>query len=197
MGTKAKLSTKVLSIFLSVLMAASCLSVALPSLAPKAFAASAEQTAWQDLADAFVAAYNGGYMSTKDWAGITVSEGSVEVTDGTANGYAYNIVVALGELLKLIGADKHNSELRTQIFNTLRDDYSVTLNGYQTNFLNKLLDVSGMYGTYGPDHIWNGSNADMAANLTEKTITVSVTREESAAIMSDFDRLKVLFSESS
>ena len=45
MGTKAKLSTKVISIVLSALMAFSCVYVALPTLAPKAFAATAEEKA--------------------------------------------------------------------------------------------------------------------------------------------------------
>ena len=191
MGTKAKLSTKVLSVFLSVLMAASCRSVALPSLAPKAFAATPEQNAWQGLADAFTAAYNGGYMSTKDWENITSSDGTITVSDGTVNGYAYNIVAALGNLLSVaegdhkLGEGKHNSELRATIKDTL-PAYGCTLGEYQEHFLDTLLDVSGLYGTYTPANIWNGNSADVNTYLTAKTITVTATREESAAILSDF-----------
>ncbi|MBR5423081.1 MAG: hypothetical protein IK108_03635 [Clostridia bacterium] len=195
MGTKAKLSTKVLSIFLSVLMAASCISVALPSLAPKAFAATAEQTAWQDLADAFTAAFNGGYMSTKDWSSIASSGGTVTITDGTTNGYAYNIVAALGALLSVsrgdakFGEGKHNSELISEITATLAADYDVVLNTYQQNFLNTVLDTTGIYGQYSPASIWNGPRANLEANLTAQTITITATREETAAILSDFESI--------
>jgi hypothetical protein len=188
MGTKAKLSTKVISIFLSALMALSCVYVALPGLAPKAAAADAELTAWQKLADAFTAAGNGGYMSTGDWESITSSAGAVTVTDGTTNGYAFNIVAALGELLALIGTGKHNEELRAQISARLASDYSLTLNEYQTAFLNKLLDTSGDYGLFSPSSIWNGTN-EAFAGLTDKTLTITATRSEDAAILSDFDTI--------
>ena len=192
MGTKAKLSTKVISIFLSALMALSCVYVALPSLAPKAFAATPEEKAWQGLADAFTAAYNGGYMSTKDWESISSSNGTITVSDGTVNGYAYNIVAALGDLLALIGKDKHNSQLRTLIKDTLAADYGCTLGEYQENFLNVLLDVSGIYGTYDPANIWNGNSAEVGTYLPAQTITISATREESAAILSDFESIDAL-----
>ncbi len=192
MGTKAKLSTKVISVVLSALMMLSCVGVALPSLAPKAFAASEEQMAWQALADAYTAAYNGGYMSTKDWSSISSSGGVVTITDGTTNGYAYNIVAALGDLLNLIGQNKHNSELRTLIEQTLADDYGVTLNTYQQNFQNTILDCSGIYGTYSPENIWNGNTADLADTLTAQTIRIDASRLESAAILSDFDGIEAL-----
>ena len=59
MGTKAKLSTKVISVVLSALMAFSCVYVALPSLAPKAFAAKRSasritETGWQRLSSIFI-----------------------------------------------------------------------------------------------------------------------------------------------
>ena len=187
MGTKAKLSTKVISIVLSALMALSCVYVALPSLAPKAFAATAEEKAWQELHDAYESAFNGGYLSTKDWTAISSSGGTVTVTDGTKNGYAYRIVAAIGELIELIGVGKHNSELIATITSTLAaSPYSMPLNTYQRNFLNTVLDTSGIYGTYSPDNIWNGTNAALEANLTAQTITITATREESAAILSDF-----------
>ena len=192
MGTKAKLSTKVISIFLSALMVLSCAYVALPGLAPKAFAASPEEKAWQELHDAFESAFNGGYMSTGDWSAITSSGGTVTITDGTTNGYAYRIVAAIGELIELIGVNKHNSELIETITDTLRDDYNMTLNTYQTNFLNTVLDTSGIYGTYSPDNIWNGTSAAMASNLTAQTITITANREESAAILSDFESIDEL-----
>ncbi|MCH5197817.1 MAG: hypothetical protein J1E34_02820, partial [Oscillospiraceae bacterium] len=188
MGTKAKLSTKVISVFLSALMVLSCAYAALPGLAPKAKAASAEEKAWQNLSDAFASAVNGGYLSTKDWSAITSSDGTVTVTDGTVNGYAYNIVAAIGELIKLIGEGKHNAELRETIKQTLsRSPYNMPLNTYQVNFLNRILDVSGKYGDYTPDSIWNGTVSDMEANLTAQTITVVATREENAAIISQFN----------
>ena len=55
MGTKAKLSTKVLSFLLSALMAVSCFGIALPSLAPEA---KAEEVNFQPLKDALAAAVN-------------------------------------------------------------------------------------------------------------------------------------------
>lgn len=192
MGTKAKLSTKVISIVLSALMAVSCVYVALPSLAPNAFAATAEEKAWQELHDAYESAFNGGYLSTKNWAGIASSNGTVTVTDGTTNGYAYRIVAAIGELVELIGTGKHNSELIATITATLASDYDMALNTYQANFLNAVLDTSGTYGTYTPDNIWNGTSAAMAENLTAQTITVTANREESAAILSDFDGIDAL-----
>ena len=192
MGTKAKLSTKVISIVLSALMAFSCVYVALPTLAPKAFAATAEEKAWQELHDAFESAFNGGYLSTKDWAGISSSNGAVTVTDGTKNGYAYRIVAAIGEVIELVGTGKHNSELIATITSTLAADYDMALNTYQANFLNTVLDTSGTYGAYTPDNIWNGTSAAMAENLTAQTITITANREESAAILSDFESINAL-----
>ena len=193
MGTKAKLSTKAISVFLSVLMALSCVSVALSVFVVKADAVTPEETAWQGLADAFTAAFNGGYLSTKDWSSISSSAGTITVEDGTTNGYAYNIVAALGAVLTLetdgaaYGAGKHNADLRELIKAKLANSYGVTLNTYQENFLNALLDTSGIYGTYTQTNLWNGSRADLAANLTAKTITITASRLESAAILSDFE----------
>ena len=195
MGTKAKLSTKAISVFLSVLMALSCVSVALSVFVVKADAVTAEQKAWQELADAFTAAYNGGYMSTQDWSSISSSNGTVTITDGTTNGYAYNIVAAIGAVLTVqsgnpataFGVGKHNSDLRAAITSKLASDYGVTLNTYQTNFLNTVLDASGIYGTYTQSNVWNGTQANMTSTLTAQTITITANRLESAAILSDFD----------
>lgn len=189
MGTKAKLSTKVISIFLSALMVLSCAYAALPALAPKVKAATAEETAWQNLSDAFSAALNGGYLSTKDWSDITSADGVITITDGTVNGYAYAIVAALGELIALIGEGKHNSELRETVKTTLAGQYNLTLNTYQETFLDEILDVSGKYGTYTPDSVWNGTEADMKTNLTSQTVTVTAERSESAAILSSFNSI--------
>ena len=56
MGAKAKLSTKVLSFFLSVLMAVSCFGIVLPSLSPAASAADVTEEQWAALKDALAAA---------------------------------------------------------------------------------------------------------------------------------------------
>ena len=94
METKRGVPTKILSLFLSVLMALSCFTIALPNLtASSKAAATADQ--WEALVNAFIAAYSGGYFSTDPYAVSDDGAGNLTVNDTTFNGYIYDVVRAL------------------------------------------------------------------------------------------------------
>ena len=200
MGTKAKTVTRALSVFLSVLMAFSCFYVAMPGLAPTAFASATQAQAsdWEALSNAFLAAYNGGYMSVESWSGIGAASGTVTVSDDTDNGYVYNIVKALAVILDADGTQEgtnHNAKLRAHIKENLQTrlcNETTGLNAFQEAFLDTLLDAGsdddGGYGQFTQDHQWNGSAA-AAVNLTDKTMTIVATRSEAAAILTDYSNL--------
>ena len=188
METRAKLPSKVLSIFLSVVMAFSCVYAALPVFAPKAFAEDGASAAadWDAVKDAFQSAYNAGYMSTNDWSSITSASGTVTVTDGTRNGYAFAIVRALANAIAAEGTGKHNAQLRALVAE------KVTLNEFQQAFVNALLPVDGeYYGAYTPDSMFNGSTADADA-LPAQAMKIVATRSEEAAVLADVENLKTV-----
>ena len=188
METRAKLPSKVLSIFLSVVMAFSCVYAALPVFAPKAFAEDGASAAadWDAVKDAFQSAYNAGYMSTNDWSSITSASGTVTVTDGTRNGYAFAIVRALANAIAAEGTGKHNAQLRALVAE------KVTLNEFQQAFVNALLPVDGeYYGAYTPDSMFNGSTADADA-LPAHAMKIVATRSEEAAVLADVENLKTV-----
>lgn len=184
METTRKVPVKVLSLFLSVLMAFSVFSIALPGLAPKASAAGE----YEMLADAFDAALGAGILSTSDWGGVYPDDetpGRIVVIDGTDNGYLYDIVRALDDVVileaKKNGDYNHNSTLTAHIIEQLG------LNTYQANFVRACLpaDTSDPYGQYdGVNDTWNGETADLGNY--DKQMILGVGRSKNAAIVSDY-----------
>ena len=198
METRAKLPKKVLSMFLSLLMALSCFSVALPGLVPSAEAASATQ--WNALKTAFQTAYNKGQLST---GGVTFT---TQYEDKTADGLFYNIAEAVAAIAKSDNASQnHNTSMANYINNTLKNSYGYTLNTHQLSFLNQLLpnndrtNNNANYKYYsGSKHSWtkdtdsySGTNSNPTLGTTDpgyqlatgtKTFTIKVTRSLVAAI---------------
>lgn len=199
METKAKLSKKVLSLFLSVLMAFSCLTVALPSLAPAARAESVEATEdqWTSLANALTAAFNGGYFSGSDFGNYVKEGNKLTVNDESDNGYFYNIAKALADVAAAEGTvdgHNHNASLRAFVKSEL-SARGVTLNTRQENFIDLILDAGSEtdngYGQYGPESPWHGSEADAAA-LPSGSIVIELNRSQKAAVLSDYETLESL-----
>ena len=206
METRAKLPKKVLSLFLSVLMALSCVAVALPTLAPKAKAEGVAATPdqWQALAGALSAAYSGGYLSNGDFANYNDDDPTkLVLTDETENGYFYAVFKALAAIAAAEGTNAghdHNKTLLAYIEQTLYD-MGLTLNAtstpsvltqYQRNFLKLILDPGAEddhgYGQYcDPDHPWTGYEAD--APTANKQIKVEATRTVLAALLTDYENI--------
>ena len=185
MGTKAKLSTKVLSLFLSVLMAASCFGIVFPSLAPEAKAAGADIPALKDALDA---ALNGGYLGTDDYTVSVDENGNASVNDTTKNGYLFAVVRAVGNVAEAIGKEEgtdHNASLAAYIC------AQVDANEFQARFITAILPNAGKYAQYDgsdPQHTFNGSVADMEANLPETyTFTTTVSRDVKGAVLTDYE----------
>ena len=178
METRAKLPKKILSVFLSLLMAVSCFSIALPSLASNAGAAA--QTYWDQLQAAFNDAAAAGVLSGANAASST-SGNTVTVAD-TSGGHLYKIADAMYAIVKADHASyTHHERMRAYIKSKL------SLNSYQQNFVDVLLPVIGNY-TYS-------SSSDCAYTAYQKgswpsngpftsaiTLTVVITREVKDAI---------------
>ena len=185
MGVKAKLSTKVLSFFLSVLMAVSCFGIVVPSLSPAASAANVAEEQWAALKDALAAAANGGYLSTDGYAVTTDdSTGNTTVNDTTKNGYIYAVVRAVGEIAAS-GADDlpaHNTALAAYIAE------KAEANTFQTEFIAQILPAVGNYAQWdgnATNGVWNGDAADL--NLEGSTFTTTVTRDAKGAVLTDYE----------
>ncbi|MBQ6118089.1 MAG: hypothetical protein IJK98_02550, partial [Clostridia bacterium] len=184
METKHRVSTKVLSLFLSVLMAASVFSIALPGLAPKASAAA---DVYEKLGEAFQVAYDAGFMSTTEWTGIDASTpGTVVVTDSTEKGFAYDIVRALDAVVvaesTANGSYNHNTKLAAQIISQLG------LNDYQAAFVRACLPADGDYNAFdGVNGTWNGNEADLELDANKQTMTLAVQRSVGTAVLADYD----------
>lgn len=187
METKFKLPTKVLSVFLSMLMALSCFSVVLPSLAPTADAATTSQ--WNALQSAFDAAKADGIMSNSkadyksDGSGTNIS-----VSDTSAKGHLYKIAELLYNIVNTDYASyKHHDKMRAYIKGNL------TLNTYQQDFVDALLPVNGNYQYSDPDNDYlesgankqNGSYPAYPASPLSGSITynVAVARSIQSAIL--------------
>ena len=204
MGTKAKLSIKVLSFFLSVLMAFSCFSIALPHFAPRALAATDDQ--WDALTDALLAAYNGGYFALNGAHGYAIATsadgGTVGVTDNTMNGYIYNIVRAIGEIIEAeTNAEgnelDHNSLLADHIVDTAGARYQnlngTALNEYQISFIRSVIPQGA--DPTGETSYWNNSRAHGKVNVdpayldnyaASYTFKITAARTAESAIISDY-----------
>lgn len=188
METKKRVPTKILSLFLSVLMACSCFTIALPSLSANAkAAASADQ--WQELVDAFTAAYSGGFFSTDPYAVSDDGAGHLTVADTTTNGYIYAVVRAL---INVAAAEKseendHNATIRTAIKAGLEARMSVS--PAMKEFIDEVLPVpaelAGDYHWYG-DQCWQGLKTDEAKPTADVTMTLTVTRSVKSAVLTDY-----------
>ncbi len=181
METRAKLPKKVLSMFLSLLMALSCFSIALPSLVPTADAST--QAQWDALQAAFDTAETDGVM-TGAHAPASTSGTTVTITDTTAKGHYYKIAEALYAVVRAdYGSYTHHERMRAYIKENL------SLNTYQQTFVDNLLPVLGNYQySSSSDCYYTGYNkggwpsAPFSGNMTNSVV---ITRTVKAAITTD------------
>ena len=198
MGNRAKLSTKMLSLFLSVLMAVSCFGIVFPSLAPEAFAEEATDEQWQTLKDALTTAKNGGFLGTDVYTVNVDENGNATVYDNSQNGFIYAVVRAVGEIAVKEGAAEgraHNALLAQYICNKLQaesetdDNFSFTQ--YQRDFITAILPVGpgSTYESYNGssrDATWNGTEAAMNELTDHFEFTTTVTRGIKGAVITDY-----------
>lgn len=181
METRAKLPKKVLSMFLSLLMALSCFSIALPELVTAANASTTAQ--WTALQNAFDAAKADGVLSGAN-AAVSTSGTTNTITDTSAKGHLYKIADLLYAIVKAdYGSYTHHERMRSYVKGKL------TLNAYQQNFIDQLLPSLGNYQYSSSDDALHsgeqkGSNpaAPFSGNITN---TVVITRSVQAAITMD------------
>lgn len=181
METRAKLPKKVLSMFLSLLMAISCFSIALPELAPTADASTTAQ--WNTLQAAFDAAKAAGYLSGAN-ASVTDNGNTITVEDTSDKGYLYAIADALYAIVKADASSyNHHDKMRAYIKGKL------SLNSYQQDFINKLLPIAGnlVYSDSNPTFTaYNKGDWPSSLPVTGNiTVNVTVTRSVKAAIVAD------------
>ncbi|MBE6789616.1 MAG: hypothetical protein E7535_00315 [Ruminococcaceae bacterium] len=178
METRAKLPKKILSLFLSLLMAVSCFSIALPELVSMADASTTAQ--WTALQNAFNDAKAAGVLSTAN-AASQESGNTVTVAD-PSGGHLYKIADLMYAIVKADHSSyTHHERMRAYIKSKL------SLNTYQQNFVDVLLPVIGNY-TYSSDSdcsytgYQKGSwpaNGPFTSNIT---LSVVITREVKDAI---------------
>ncbi len=178
METKSKLPRKVLSMFLSLLMAVSCFSIVLPELVPSADAASTAQ--WTALQQAFDNAKAAGVLSGANASSST--NGYTVTVNDTSGGHLYKIADALYAIAKADNSSyDHHERMRSYIKSNL------SLNSYQQNFVDVLLPVIGDYQySSSSDCAYTGynkggwpSSGPFSATLT---LTVVVSRSVKDAI---------------
>ncbi len=201
METKAKLPKKLLSMFLAVLIAFGCFSIALPNFVPEAnAAASASQIT--ALINAFKAA-DGHYGEYSVAGGTTYN---VTITDNSEKGYIYNVANALFDV---VNAEKssytHNRTMRDRVKSLCKTNgYEVT--SYALTLLNYLIPTSGSYNTYynssnthtnsdSVDRSWkwafsgggyNCNHGNLSAGLSATSLSATVTRTVKQAVLSDY-----------
>ena len=181
METRAKLPKKVLSVFLSVLMALSCFSVALPGIITSADASTTAQ--WTALQAAFDAAELDGILTTAN-AAVTTSGTTNTITDNSAKGHLYKIADLLYAIVKTDYASyTHHERMRSYVKGKL------SLNAYQQNFIDQLLPALGNYQySSSDDSLHSGEQkggypaAPFSGSITN---TVVITRSVQAAITMD------------
>ncbi len=182
METRAKLPKKVLSMFLSLLMALSCFSIALPSIVSSADAST--QAQWTALQNAFNDAKTAGVLSGAN-ASSSTSGNTVTVAD-TSGGHLYKIADLMYAIVKAdhATARNHHKTMRAYIKSNL------SLNTYQQNFVDVLLPVIGNY-TYSSSSDCNytgyqkggwPANGPFTSNIT---LSVVITRDVKDAIAMD------------
>lgn len=185
METRAKLSTKLLSMFLSVLMAFGCFSVALPGLVPDASAVSKDK--WNALRNAFNEANTAGYFGGEHGS-PTFSKGVLK--DTSDKGYLYTVAELIMEISQDDYADyNHHKKMRQHI-----KDKIGGLNNSQKKFIDDMLPMmSGDYGEH-PDNNkkdrvkdnWWGQGYYPDPQFTQSVdSTIKVTRTLNAAIIHD------------
>lgn len=186
METRAKLPKKVLSMFLSLLMALSCFSVALPELASSADAAATQQQ-WNAVQAAFDTA-----KKENQFAGpITATPNGTTVTykDTSNKGYLYTIAKLLYTALQADGlSNSHFALMRDHVKGKL------TLDNNQKSFIDVLLPVdigdykyhSGNQITTGPTDKTGGYEYPAAGISGNLTITVNIERSVEAAIIAEY-----------
>lgn len=180
METKAKLPKKVLSMFLSLLMAVSCFSIVLPELVPSAEASTTAQ--WNALQEAFNVAALDGILSNANAPASGTS--SVTINDTTEKGHYYRIADLLYAIVRAdYSSYTHHERMRSYIKGKL------SLNTYQRNYIDSLLPVSGNYGySSSSDCAYSGYNKGgwPGSPLSGgQTMSVKVTRTVEAAITAD------------
>ena len=129
METRYKLSTKVLSSFLAVLMAVSCFGIALPNLAPTASAAATTQD-YKSLENAFDAVKeDDGSISASKYTVTAGEDGVTLIEDATSDGSIYKLAEALFNVASAENSGfKHNTLIRERIKTTLaKNGYTYTL----------------------------------------------------------------------
>ena len=187
MEKRAKVPTKILSIFLSVLMALSCVYVALPSLAPEAKAAEVSAAQWSTLTNALTAAFNAGVLGANGRPGVSVDGTTYTVTDNTYNGYIFDVVRAVGEIALAAGTSEqaHNILLADYIIEQAEAKLGAELHNNQKAFIRDILPMPGAeYEELYPGHA--GSYYDTSALPAGYTFTVKVTRDAKAAVIADY-----------
>lgn len=181
METKAKLSKKILSMFLSLLMILSCVSVALPSLTSVADASTTAQ--WTALQNAFDAAKAAGVLSG---ANVSASTSGTTVTiNDTNSGHLYKIADLMYAIVRADYASyTHHERMRSYIKGKL------SLNSHQQNFVDTLLPIIGNYAYSSSSNCsYTGYTKDnypsygpFSGNLT---MTVVINRSVKDAIVMD------------
>lgn len=184
METRAKLPKKVLSMFLSLLMALSCFSIALPSLVSSADAST--QAQWTALQNAFNDAKAAGVLSGAN-ASATTSGNTVTIAD-TTGGHLYKIADLMYAIVKADHATARNHHKTMRAY--IKSNSNLSLNTYQQNFVDVLLPVIGNY-TYSSssDCSYTGyqkgswpANGPFTSNIT---LSVVITRDVKDAIAMD------------
>ncbi len=181
METRAKLPKKVLSMFLSLLMALSCFSVALPGIAPIADASTTAQ--WTALQNAFDAAELDSILTGAN-AASSKSGTSYTINDTSSKGHLYKIADLLYAIVQSDYASyTHHERMSAYIKGKL------SLNSYQQDFVDKLLPSPDNY-TYSSSSDalstgWNKGGYPANPLSGNITVTVTITRSLDAAIAMD------------
>lgn len=188
METRYKLSTKVLSSFLAVLMAVSCFGIALPNLAPTASAAATSQD-YKSLENAFDAVKeDDGSISASKYTVTAGEDGVTLIADATSDGSIYKLAEALFKVASAEnGGYKHNTLIRERI-KTMLAKNGYTYTSSMEDFVNTLLPVDGDYAAYsaspakGTPKLVAAGEPDAVYTKT-LTTTVKVTRSEKSVVL--------------
>lgn len=188
METRYKLSTKVLSSFLAVLMAVSCFGIALPNLAPTASAAATSQD-YKSLENAFDAVKEeDGSISASKYTVTAGEDGVTLIADATSDGSIYKLAEALFKVASAEnGGYKHNTLIRERI-KTMLAKNGYTYTSSMEDFVNMLLPVDGDYAAYsanpakGTSKLVSAGEPDAVYTKT-LTTTVKVTRSEKSVVL--------------
>ncbi len=188
METRYKLSTKILSSFLAVLMAVSCFGIALPNLAPTASAAATSQD-YKSLENAFDAVKeDDGSISASKYTVTAGEDGVTLIEDATSDGSIYKLAEALFNVASAENGEyKHNTLIRERI-KTILAKNGYTYTSSMEDFVNTLLPVDGDYATdstnpaKGTPKLVDAGEPEAVYTKT-LTTTVKVTRSEKSVVL--------------